>query len=72
MKKLLILTAVVLLASSTIGCRCGRWLWRGPAQETSVITCPPACPPAEVMCDPCGAPAATVVPGPGAYAPVLQ
>ncbi|MDY0168437.1 MAG: hypothetical protein RBS80_17950 [Thermoguttaceae bacterium] len=72
MKKLLILTAVVLLASSTVGCRCGRWLWRGPAQETSVITCPSECPPNAVISDPCCAPPATMMPGPATYAPAPQ
>jgi len=45
MKKLLILTAVMLLASSTVGCRCGRWLWRGPADPAIMnldgLTLPP-------------------------------
>jgi hypothetical protein len=73
MKKLLILTAVMLLASSTIGCRCGRWLWRGPAEETNVIACPPMCPPTEMVGEPCCAPAATMMPGPAAtYAPAMQ
>lgn len=71
MKKFLILTAVALLASSTVGCRCGRWLWRGPAQETSVITCPTECPPGPVITDPC-CPPPGVMPGPADYAPVMQ
>ncbi len=71
MKKFLVLTAVLLLASSTIGCRCGRWLWRGPMRETAVITCPTECPPGPVMSDPCGAPPA-MLPGPAMYAPVLE
>lgn len=29
MKKLLILTAVLMLTSSAVGCRCCDWLWRG-------------------------------------------
>ena len=74
MKKLLILTTVVLMTSSAVGCRCGRWLWRGPAQETSVITCPTECPPGAVISgiDPCCPPPATMVPGPATYAPALQ
>ena len=70
MKKFLILTAVALLAFST-GCRCNRWLWRGPAHETSVMTCPPEYTQGPVITDPCGAPP-MVMPGPADYAPVLE
>lgn len=69
MKKLLILTAVMLLASSTVGCRCGRWLWRGP-EESTVIACPPTCPPTEVVGESCCGPA--TMPGPATYAPAMQ
>lgn len=68
MKKLLILTAVLMLTGSAAGCRCCDWLWRGAAYNP----CPPAvtygdpCPPA----DPCapGAIAPPVIaPGPVPY-----
>jgi hypothetical protein len=74
MKKLLILTAVLMLAGSAVGCHWCDWLWRGsysnpnPCPPTPVYSnpCYNPCPPAP--CDPCaGAPVApvmTVVPGP--------
>ena len=67
MKKLLILTAVLMLTSSAVGCRCCDWLWRGAAYAP----CAPAvsygapCPPAD-PCDPCAAPS-VVTPGPAPY-----
>jgi len=74
MKKLLILTAVATMLSSSVGCRCLRWLWRGAAYEQPMA---PICAP---VCDPCAAPAAScdpcnnpvIEPGPGSYAPVIN
>ena len=52
MKKLLVLTAVVVLTASTIGCQCPWWrrgaLFPGLARDVTVLEpCPPANP-----CDP--------------------
>lgn len=72
MRKLLILTAVVMLTASMVGCQCGRWFRRGAAV--------PCCP-TEACCDPCGTPSigcdtcttpgygAMPVPGPETYVP---
>lgn len=78
MKKLLVLTAIVMLTASTVGCGCGRWFRRG-----ALLPCysDPCCDPC-VTSDPCGSgpcdscttptygtmPAIT--PGPDAYVPV--
>lgn len=72
MKKLLILTAIVMLTSSSIGCRACRWLWRGDAYDPCAPVCAPICPPAcptDPMCDPCATPG--VQPGPANYAPAI-
>ncbi|HLA85522.1 MAG TPA: hypothetical protein VJL29_12065 [Thermoguttaceae bacterium] len=45
MKRLLLLTAVVMFTAGTTGCRCFDWLWRGNL-------CAPAATPV-VMSDPC-------------------
>ncbi len=69
MKKLLILTAVVMLASGTAGCRCCDWLWRGAAYNPYPSTpaygdpCPTYNP-----CDPCATGAPAIIPGPAPYA----
>lgn len=54
MRKLIILTAVLMLTGSAVGCRCCNWLWRGAGcgpwgSPTYSDYCPPANP-----CDPCG------------------
>jgi hypothetical protein len=72
MKKLLVLTAVVMLTAGATGCRCCEWLWRGAAYEpyapaaTYTNPCPPYNP-----CDPCAVPS-TVTPGPAPYVPSTQ
>jgi len=70
MRKLLILTAVMLLMSSAFGCRCWR-LWRAgllnPCPPPAVYETAPA-----IECDPCAAPAVSapvVGPGAGTYVP---
>jgi len=78
MKKLLVLTAVVMLTASTVGCRCS-WFRRGalfPSTTSAVPVCDP-CPPCDPCnpCDPC-APGSyttsppTILPGPGLGTPV--
>jgi hypothetical protein len=67
MRKLLILTAALMLTSSAAGCRCCDWLWRGALWNP----CVPAYSdpyPAYTPCDPCLTSPTTVVPGPGSYA----
>jgi hypothetical protein len=66
MKKLLILTALMMLAGAASGCQCCDWLCRGSSTTPYAAAAPaypaPCCQP----CDPCGcgqAPAA-VMPGP--------
>jgi len=75
MKKLIILTAVVMLTAGAMGCRCGHWFRRGALL--------PVCPPEPACCDPClsSDPCAAsvttsgcgtisqIAPGPEAYAP---
>ena len=66
MKKLLVLTALVMLTASAAGCRCLDWCFRGARYNP----CPPAtysnpCPPYN-PCDPCATPSA-VTPGPAPY-----
>ena len=67
MKKLLILTAVLMLTSSAVGCRCCDWLWRGAAYNpcAPAVTYSDPCPPYN-PCDPC-ATGAPVIPGPAPY-----
>ncbi len=66
MKRLLILTAMLMLLIGAAGCQCWNWCSRGAAYPP----CPPAvtygcCPPA-MPCDSCaGAPA--IAPGPAPY-----
>ena len=73
MKKLLILTTMVVLMSGAAGCRLCDWCRRGPAYQQ----CPPTvmysnpCPPAVSACDPCaGAP--VITPGPETYTPATR
>ena len=67
MKKLLILTAVLMLTSSAIGCRCCDWLWRGAAYNpcAPAATYGNACPPNP--CDPGATGAPALTPGPAPY-----
>ena len=73
MKKLLILTAVVMLTGSTVGCRCCNWMFRGAYNP-----CPPQgaygepCAPSYNPCDPCTTPGAPqgIAPGPAPYSSV--
>lgn len=66
MKKLLILTAVMMLFVGAAGCRCCDWMYRGGlCGGFSGYT--DACPPA-VSCDPCAA-APAFTPGPAPYTP---
>jgi hypothetical protein len=71
MKKLLIVTAIVMLTSSTVGCKCCRWLWRGDSYNQCTPVCAPVCPPVcpTNPCDPCATP--SVQPGPASYAPAI-
>lgn len=67
MKKLLILTAVLLLTGSAAGCRCCPGLWRGAAWSP----CPPVVTYTD-PCDPCATlppatPSPTLTPGPAPY-----
>jgi hypothetical protein len=68
MKKLLILTAILMLTSSAAGCRCCQWLWRGapwnacPTAPAYSEPCPPYQP-----CDPCLTAPGTITPGPAPY-----
>ena len=71
MRKLLILTALLMLTASVVGCNCCQWLCRGAAA--------PLCSPTVVPADPCatpydpyGVPPAVVTPGPGAYVPTIN
>lgn len=67
MKKVLILTAVLMLTSSAVGCRCCDWFRRGafrnPCAPASTFDNP--CPPYN-PCDPCATPQ-VVTPGPDPY-----
>ena len=58
MKKLMILTAVLMLTGSAVGCRCCDWLFRGslfnPCGSTAGFN-DPCCPPM-TGCDTCGSP----------------
>ncbi len=69
MKKLLILTAVLMLTSSAVGCRCCDWLWRGAAYNNP---CTPAVTYGDPYqsnnpCDPCATGAPAITPGPAPY-----
>ncbi|MHC4176947.1 MAG: hypothetical protein ACYSWU_05545 [Planctomycetota bacterium] len=68
MKKLLILTAVLMLTSSAVGCRCCNWLWRGAAYNpcTPAVTYSDPCPPYN-PCDPCATGQPAFTPGPAPY-----
>lgn len=58
MKRLLLLTALLMLTVSTSGCRCFDWLWRGSAYQpaaTPVMMGDPCNP-----CNPCSTTAAPV------------
>ena len=74
MKKLLIVTAVLMLMGSAVGCQCCDWCFRGAACPP-VATCPPVttysldASPSCGPCDPCGA-APAIVPGPAPYTAV--
>jgi len=47
MKKLLVLTAIVMLTVGTVGCKCCDWFRRGVLFPTTTTMAP------EVICDPC-------------------
>ena len=66
MKKLLILTAVLMLTSSAVGCRCCDWMWRGAYSPCAPMATP--CDPCVTYApaDPCATPPA-IVPGPAPY-----
>ena len=70
MKKLLILTAVLMVTASAVGCRCCPWLWRGAAWNpyAPMATYSNPCPPVNPCdpCDPCATPPA-ITPGPAPY-----
>lgn len=68
MKRLLILTAVLMLTASSVGCRCCDWMWRGAAWNpcAPMVTYGEPCPPVD-PCDPCATPAPTLTPGPVPY-----
>jgi hypothetical protein len=72
MKRLLILTAVVMLLGSSMGCRFWNCLWRGPAQQQqqAAVVCPSPCMTSS-SCSPCdsGATVTTVTPSPVTYQP---
>lgn len=58
MKKLLILTAVVMLTASSVGCQCCDWLRRGGCfanASSEMSLCAPCnpCDPCIPSCDPC-------------------
>lgn len=71
MKRLIVLTVVLMLMGAATGCRCCDWLWRGaamPAPASVMYTDP--CNPCN-PCNPCTTPAAgacsAVTPGPVTY-----
>jgi len=70
MKKVLVLTAVVVLIGSTVGCRC-RWPWRRAevcdpcAPPVCATPCPPMYAPDD-SCGPCGE-GGEITPGPAPY-----
>jgi len=83
MKRLLVLTVVVMLTAGTLGCQCD-WFRRGALFHTAtpdVTICDP-CPPCDpcnpcdpgIPCDPCAPGSYTtspsmILPGPGAVTP---
>jgi hypothetical protein len=76
MKKLLVLTSVLMLAAATVGCESCGGLFRGSrlfGPEPSAVYAYPsadACNPCGNVCDPCGTAApATIMPGPETYVP---
>lgn len=77
MKRLIILTGVLILTASSFGCRCCEWMFRGrPACQPAAVTYGPcqapvsACDPCGT-CGPCGVSAGMVAPGPETYAPAI-
>lgn len=69
MKKLLVLTAAMILTSSLVGCECLNWFRRGacnPCQTTPTYGAPVMSYPASDACDSCGV-ASEVTPGPAPY-----
>jgi len=74
MKKLIVLTAVVMLTAGAAGCQCGRWFRRGAMLPCCPpeACCDPCCDPCN-PCDPCAVPtfgsAPVVTPGPETYVP---
>lgn len=78
MKKLIVLTAVVMLTASAAGCQCGRWFRRGamvpycPPESACCEPCPAPCGPPSDGCDACTAPTfgTSPMPGPETYVPV--
>jgi len=70
MKKLLVLTAIVMLTAGTVGCRCCDWFRRGVLFPTTTTMAPgvmsdPCCP--ANPCDPCGSAAPCDPCAPGTY-----
>ena len=85
MKKLVVLTAVVMLTAGSIGCQQCSWFRRGalfPSSTPEVTVCDPCPPPCDPCCDPCNtcdpcAPGSftttappTILPGPGLGTPL--
>jgi len=68
MKKLLVLTAVVMLTAGTVGCQCD-WFRRGALFPTTMVApeviCDPCCP--VDSCDPCGSAVPCDPCAPGTY-----
>lgn len=70
MKKLLVLTAIVMLTAGTVGCNCCNWFRRGALFPTATmvapdVMCDPCCP--ADPCDPCGSGASCDPCAPGPY-----
>ncbi len=76
MKKLMILTAALVMISSATGCRCWNWLCRGAAYNpcppmAPVATYADPCPPGVTTSpDTCAAP--QMIPGPANYSPLAE
>ena len=66
MKKLLILTAVLMMTAGTVGCRCCDWCSRGAQYGACapMAPCSTPCPPPS--CDPCQT-SPMLTPGPAPY-----
>ncbi|MGD9128544.1 MAG: hypothetical protein PVH19_14295 [Planctomycetia bacterium] len=65
MKRLFIITAILALTVSSVGCRSCRWLWRGAPENEQPVMLNPCCPPqCAAPCDTC-TPGACTQPGPG-------